>query len=293
MTGLRRLLITGVAAVAVSGIASADEIISFSGTVATQLTELSNKNVQLTSWNPGGTGGFNAVASDSSSYASTQPGFTTGVTMASLSTPGVVYTLQAYDVLVQSTVSGSFSVTATGSTSANGSVHLDSYTAASLGSTMTALTSANDPSNDFFTEDAPPPGGGPDPKSSSIAVTNLPQGSTQGPFTFSKTQGQDYGQFLASNTSSSYDAITAGTGGLTVSGTSPLNFYFSTLTGVDINLTTGNISNTQTTSVSELVTVVYDFTTSSSSSVTPEPTTMVLFGSALVGLGLLRKRVRR
>jgi hypothetical protein len=36
--------------------------------------------------------------------------------------------------------------------------------------------------------------------------------------------------------------------------------------------------------------VTYEFTTSATS-LTPEPTTMVLFGSALVGLGLLRRRV--
>jgi hypothetical protein len=39
--------------------------------------------------------------------------------------------------------------------------------------------------------------------------------------------------------------------------------------------------------VGALVTVEYDYTTVSS---TPEPTTMLLFGSALVGLGVMRKR---
>jgi hypothetical protein len=294
MTRLRRLLIIGVAAVALSGIASADEIISYTGSVSTRLTELNNTNVALTAWDPGATGGVFSVGSDSSSYVSGQGGFVSGVTMASLNTPGIVYTLQSYDVLIQSTVSGSFSVTATGSTSANGSVHLDSYTAASLGSTMSALTSASDPANDFFNTASPPPDGGPDPATTNIAITNLAPGSVQGPNTFTKTKGADYGNFIANGgppTGSSYTPQTAGTG-LTVSGASPLNFYFSTLTGVDINLTTGNISNTQTTSISELVTVVYDFTTSASST-TPEPTTMLLFGSAMVGLGLLRKRVRR
>jgi len=274
---------------AVSGIASADEIISFTGTVPTQLTELNNANVQLTAWNPGGSGSFNTIASDTTSYA---PITNTGVTMASLDTPGVTYTLQSYDILVTSSVTGSFSATATGTTSAQGYTFLSSYTAASLGSTMTGLTSTNDPVNDFF-NDGSNGSSGPDPTTSHLNINSLAPGNTQGPSTFSKTQSSDYGLTLQTDTQGTgYTPVAAGTG-VTVSGTSPLNFYFSTATGVTTSLTSGNVSTSQTTSVHELVTVVYDFTTSSSGGVIPEPATMVLFGSALVGLGLLRKRARR
>jgi hypothetical protein len=51
----------------------------------------------------------------------------------------------------------------------------------------------------------------------------------------------------------------------------------------------GNITLNQTTQAMVEAEVDYTYTTPSG---TPEPTTMVLFGSALVGLGLLRKRVR-
>ncbi|MEP6714133.1 MAG: choice-of-anchor E domain-containing protein [Terriglobia bacterium] len=52
----------------------------------------------------------------------------------------------------------------------------------------------------------------------------------------------------------------------------------------------GNILLNQTTAATETVTVTYSYLPTSG---TPEPTTMLLFGSGLLGLGLIRKRVRR
>jgi hypothetical protein len=68
-----------------------------------------------------------------------------------------------------------------------------------------------------------------------------------------------------------------------------------TLTGSTKNLTTfsgggGNINLALNTAASFQAEIDYDFTINSA---TPEPTTMVLMGGALLGLGLLGKRVRK
>ncbi len=59
---------------------------------------------------------------------------------------------------------------------------------------------------------------------------------------------------------------------------------------VSTTISSGNGSSQNTTLAGESVTVNYNYTSASS---TPEPATMVLFGSALIGLGLLRKRIRK
>jgi len=51
-----------------------------------------------------------------------------------------------------------------------------------------------------------------------------------------------------------------------------------------------NIAVNQTTSATEAATVTYTYQPTST---TPEPATMLLFGSALVGLGCIRKRIRK
>jgi hypothetical protein len=63
----------------------------------------------------------------------------------------------------------------------------------------------------------------------------------------------------------------------------------STLSGTTFNGGGGNIKLSQVQSGTINGEIVFDFAPNST---TPEPATMVLFGSALVGLGLLRKRAR-
>lgn len=68
---------------------------------------------------------------------------------------------------------------------------------------------------------------------------------------------------------------------------SPFNVYVSTLTSTLVGATNGNGSASYSNQVSGVVGVTYNYYIPST---TPEPTTMALFGSALVGLGFIRKR---
>jgi PEP-CTERM motif len=68
-----------------------------------------------------------------------------------------------------------------------------------------------------------------------------------------------------------------------------LTFYLSTATQTDTSVTGGNLSTIYNTSVTEQVEVTYDYIMTSSA---PEPGTLALFGGALVGIGLLRKRIK-
>jgi hypothetical protein len=283
---------------AVSGIASADEVISYTTTLNPTTTDITNSPLFLTAWNPGGTGTYNTIQSDSAlpTLMTNGPTLTAGVTMASLSTPGIGYVLQSYDIFITSTVSGTFSVTNTNTTpgTVSGTADVTSYTAVSLGSTMGALTSSTDPTNDlFYKTGGVVPGYG-----ASVATAqqniNLSQGQSTGNVPLSNgAAGADYGlnEFLGGSNGVHYFSTTNGLS--SVKQASPLDFYVSSLTNVTTSLTGASDTTAKSTSVSESVTVFYDFTTTTTSSATPEPTTMVLFGSALVGLGLLRKRARQ
>jgi hypothetical protein len=68
-------------------------------------------------------------------------------------------------------------------------------------------------------------------------------------------------------------------------------FDFSTLTGTTFSGGGGNLGAAQTTNASAVATVIYNYTIPTG---TPEPATMTLFGSALLGIGFFaRKRIKK
>ncbi len=72
-------------------------------------------------------------------------------------------------------------------------------------------------------------------------------------------------------------------------GAGSFNIAVTTATFLALQGGNGNSGGTNVTNGSATAVVTYDF---SPTSKTPEPTTMLLFGSGLVGLGLLRKRIK-
>jgi hypothetical protein len=125
-------------------------------------------------------------------------GFLAGVTMASLDAPSTTYTLQSYDIFVNGSLTGSFYP------GGSGSVRFNTYSALSLGSTMSALTGSSEPSNDLFSGGATvPPGNGPDPATGNIntrvgaivSISTSPQGCPAGTFAARILTGVDAGQY--------------------------------------------------------------------------------------------------
>jgi hypothetical protein len=72
--------------------------------------------------------------------------------------------------------------------------------------------------------------------------------------------------------------------------TGTFDLDYSTATGTEFFTGGGNVMQAQTTTTSGTFEVIYDYTTPSS---TPEPATMALMGGALIGLGLIGKRLRK
>jgi hypothetical protein len=297
---------------AVSVVASADSLIGFTTTIPATDTDITDFTALLPAWNPGGP----------NTTASNVAGGTLGVTMASLNKPGLSYKLVGYNITVDETLTGNYSVTNTSTNSPfKGSVFIDSYTAVALDGTLApALTTDTDPVNDLFGdantlipsvgngEQPLSNGGGPDPNAPpGRKLTLAPNGGTFNSGNFNSSSGWvDLGCEVQNKQASSpgfcSDGLTAGdiAGGfshlmlpttlptVSVFGPPNLDFDFSTATETDTNGTGGNLESSFHTKVAEQVTVYYDYV-----SFTPEPGTLALMGGALMAFGLLGKRLSK
>jgi len=318
MITLRRILLGGALAAMLAGIASANTFIGYMTTISPTATDITNSTAILPAWLPGS-------ANSTPSNVATA-GFTTGVSMASLNTAGSVYNLVGYDILIKETLTGNYTIvnssTSSGST---GNAYIDTYAAIALGSALSPpLSNTTDPTNDLFNSTATgvgtcggcasgeqplSPGGGPDPKAPSATGLNLAPapgpGNTfnSGPINVN-SNWVDYGCEINNEAAASpafchhnlpnsaafqfSDELSTSLG--LVEGPPDLTFYVSTATQTDSQLTGGNISTQYNTSVQEDIAVLYEYSITSG---VPEPATMVLMGGALLGLGLIGRRLRK
>jgi len=315
MTTLRRILITTVATAAISGIANADLIIGYQTTIGPSNTDLTNVSAVLPAFHPGDSNNTLSNVSDPGLY-------TTGVSMASLNAgSGFTYTLVGYNISVKETLTGSYTITNSASSAANGSAHVDTYAAVALDDPLSpALTNTADPANDLFAcsvtgvglpsstcasgEQSTSPGGGPDPNSTQSTTFNIAPGGTFTSAPINVTsKWVDFGCEVSANAggtpgfcneTSNFQAesndLATDLGFL--EGPPDLTFFLSTATQTTTTVTGGNLQTTYNTQVKEQIEVTYDIVETSTSG-TPEPTTMALMGGALIGLGLIGKRFKR
>jgi len=312
-----------------AGFASADIIIGYTASIGPMSTDITNALAGgsagntaanlLPSWNPG-----NAASTATSNISG--GALVTGISMASLNSPGSIYTLIGYNILVKETLTGNYTITNNSTTSAaTGSAYIDTYTAVSMGSGNTLsppLTNTTDPGNDLFRtsvtglgtcgscaqgEQPLSIGGGPDPNAPPLTSFTLAKAPgpgnsiSSGPINVN-SGWVDYGCEVLNLAASSPAFCSDGSAsagqlsiltsalGLVTGPPRSLYFNFSTATQTDTSVTGGNLSTQYNTSVQENVAVIYDYVVSSG---TPEPTTMALMGGALLGLGLIGRRLKK
>lgn len=178
--------------------------------------------------------------------------------------------LASFTVTYAETISGSIGLSNTGSSSTISAI-VDSLGAVYL---FTPTPGADLPFTGANGDDAFA-GAGPDPsfKKTAFLTTN----QTAGPFTYNKSASATTGTISdatsLTNAASAWNAY--------------LDSYTNVLTGASGSGTGGA---TYSNAVSGIVSVTYTYTDAPSA---PEPATFVMFGSGLIGLGLLRKRTRK
>jgi len=319
MTTLRRILITSVAAAGISGVATANTIVGYQSTINTTSTDIVN-DTNLTNVLPGFDPG------STNTFASNVAGgpYTTGISMSSLNPALFNYTLVGFNVVVKETLTGSYTITNSSTNSnATGSAFVDSYTAVSLGNPLAPpLTNNTDSLNDLYNcaatdvgqvmrgcasqgEQVTSNGGGPDPNAPNQSGLNIAAngGTFTSPVINVNSGWVDFGCEVTNSVFCSEALANAGASNELAAATlsaaiksaisgANLAAFFSTATETDTALTGGDSTTTYNTMVKEQIAVTYDYTATSISS-TPEPTTMALFGGALLGLGLIGKRFKK
>jgi hypothetical protein len=177
--------------------------------------------------------------------------------------------LQSFTITYNESIIGSISVSNTGTNSTIGAT-VDSlgllYAFTSTPAGDLPINPASPPSDDVFG------GAGPDPFFHTTAA--LTHNQTAGPFNYNKSASAISG--IINDSTSLTDAQSA------------WNVYLDSATNVSTSATGSGVGGaTYANTVAGTVTVTYDYIEESA---IPEPATLVLFGSALIGLGLLRKR---